>query len=348
MSTTTGDEIRDLPLMAIVSSNSPHYWPVTLHVPPNGSRALESFIAMAELAIQKAVDLLGRGMPEPPPKVDDLLTPAVVGTLGKGETSQEYENVLIEVEARQTKLLQLDLQVAQTSIMVAADKDRTLSAIKEIVHTLNEELIAAGNAKLTPVQEGRLLESIAAKVQAVYRCVNAVYGQNEELANGPSGHTATTGSSHKPEGGASGGGDGSLASLLPVLLGPLMAAAPLVTQIPEMLQKAEEDKAKAAGEKEKDSTSPPAGHPGEAAPAAPPSGDPNASIRATTRDPNAMPVASASGKPEMVQPSATMPVAHGSYARARRDVRAGERPTGRQAAEPVDETTVGSGAVVEA
>ncbi|MBF6467318.1 hypothetical protein IU427_19330 [Nocardia beijingensis] len=272
--------------LASYASEAKHFWLVDLHCPPGASEGLRAFIALADTAIQTAVDLLGRGMTAPPPKVDDLLKPAIYETLGKGEADDEYRKTIDKVEARQLKLLQMDDQVVKTSVTVAAEQVQALRSIKTIVTDLNTKLKAAGSAKLKPAQELPLLKAVAAAVEAVYDKVTAIADLNEDMANGK-GKGNSNGGGQNAGGGASGGtggGDGGLSSLLPMLAMLPMAAMPLISQIPEMMQRAEENKAEQA-EKAKEAQNKGApGQPGQnpppgnqAAPAgAPPQGDPNA------------------------------------------------------------------------
>ncbi|WP_174187149.1 hypothetical protein [Nocardia barduliensis] len=268
--------------LAGMAAEAKHFWLVDLHCPPGASEGLRAFIALADTAIQTAVDLLGRGMTTPPPKVDDLLKPAIYETLGKGEADDEYRKTIDKVEARQLKLLQMDDKVVKTSVTVAAEQVQALRSIKTIVTELNTKLKAAGKAKLKPAQELPLLKAVAAAVEAVYDKVTAIADLNEDMANGGGkGKGGGGGQSNGggAAGGSSGGGDGGLSSLLPMLAMLPMAAMPLISQIPEMLQKAEEDKVDKA-EKAEQRGAP--GQPGQAPPpgdqpaAAPPPGDPNA------------------------------------------------------------------------
>ncbi|MEV6325744.1 hypothetical protein AB0M45_31945 [Nocardia sp. NPDC051787] len=335
-----------------IAAEAKHFWVVDLHCPPGASEGLRAFIALADTAIQTAVDLLGRGMTTPPPKVDDLLEPAFYETLGKGKADEEYRKTIDKVEARQLQLLQMDNKVIKSSVTVAAEQVQALHSIKNIVAGLNAKLKAAGNAKLKPPQELPLLEAIATAVETVYDKVTAIADLNEEVANGGKGGKGTGGGQTGGGGGAApggggGGGDGGLSSLLPMLMMPLMAAAPLVAQIPEMLQKAEEDKAEKAekAEQNQKGTAPPPGNQGAPAPAAPP-GDPNAPAPAPAGDPNAAPAANASGEPQVVPAAATVPPGQ-VQARRARNVAPNGQP-GQEQPEPDDEAAPEESAVIEA
>ena len=185
---------------------------------------------MAEAAIQSAVDLLGRGVPEPPPEVGDLLREVVYQNLGKGKATVAYQQALHDVQARQTSLLHYDNEVARTAIEVVAKKDETLAAITEIVHALQTELKVPIPSKHKAEHEMKLMEKIAAAVEQVYRKVEAVYENNQNMAgkggadgsgsggsdkgssgNGSSGKNSSGGS------GGSGGGDGGLGQIFQTL-----------------------------------------------------------------------------------------------------------------------------------
>ncbi|MGW4719203.1 hypothetical protein [Nocardia sp. NPDC004260] len=273
--------------LASLASEVKHFWLVDLYCPPGASEGLRAYIAMADTAIQTAVDLLGRGMTTPPPEVADLLEPAIYKALGKGEADDEYRKTINKVEARQLQLLQMDDKVVKTSVTVAAEQVQALRSIKTIVADLNTKLKAAGTAKLKPAQELPLLKAVAAAVEAVYDKVTAIADLNENMANGSGNGNSKGGGQNSGggtaggTGGGGGGGDGGLSSLLPMLAMLPMAAMPLVSQIPEMLHKAEEDKAKKAEENQnkgapgKPGQAPQPGNQGQPA-AAPPQGDPNA------------------------------------------------------------------------
>ncbi|WP_280253529.1 hypothetical protein [Nocardia abscessus] len=325
--------------LASMAAEAKHFWLVDLHCPPGASEGLRAFIALADTAIQTAVDLLGRGMTTPPPKVADLLKPAVYETLGKGEADDEYRKTIDKVEARQLKLLQMDDKVVKTSVTVAAEQVQALRSIKTIVADLNTKLKAAGSAKLKPAQELPLLKAVAAAVEAVYDKVSAIADLNEDMANGGgkgnSGGNGQSGAGGAAGGSGSGGGDGGLSSLLPMLAMLPMAAMPLVSQIPEMLQKAEEDKAEKAEKAEQKQKNGAPGQPGQAPPpgdqpvaaAAPPPGDPNA--QPATAQPggvtaapaaNTAPPAEQNGAPATTVAPGVIPV------RRTRDASSADRP----------------------
>ncbi|MGY1948442.1 hypothetical protein [Nocardia asiatica] len=328
--------VASTPLVGM-AAEAKHFWLVDLHCPPGASEGLRAFIALADTAIQTAVDLLGRGMTTPPPKVDDLLKPAIYETLGKGEADDEYRKTIDKVEARQLKLLQMDDKVVKTSVTVAAEQVQALRSIKTIVTELNTKLKAAGSAKLKPAQELPLLKAVAAAVEAVYDKVTAIADLNEDMANGGGkGNAGGGGQSNgggAAGGGSGGGGDGGLSSLLPMLAMLPMAAMPLVSQIPEMLQKAEEDKADKAEQNQNKGQPVQAPPPGDQ-PAGPPPGDPNAQpagAQPAATEPggvtaapaaNTAPPAEQDGAPATTVAPGVIPV------RRSRDVSSADRPAG--------------------
>ncbi|MEU7768986.1 hypothetical protein AB0B25_28345 [Nocardia sp. NPDC049190] len=263
-------------------ANAKHFYLVQLDPPPGASAGLRSFIAMGEAAIQTAVDLLGRGMPAPPPDVAELLKPVVYENLGKGEASKEYQKTIDKVDATQLKLLLFDSKVLKTSETVALDGANILKEIKDIVENLKATLKRAGSAKLKPPQEAPLLEAVATAVQRVYDKIAAFAELNEDMANGggkgggsgsgggASNGGAGTGGAGVGGGGAGGGGDGGagLGQALQMLGMLPMMAMPLIQQIPQMLQKAEEDKQKNAELQEQNGATQPPGDPNAPATAA--------------------------------------------------------------------------------
>lgn len=235
------------------------YWGVKLVRPAGASGAVTAYIAMGEAAIQTAVDLLGRGMPTPPPKLDDLLTTVVHDNLGKGESTKLYQETLAKVQARQTSLLIMDKQVLDTSIVMAAEQDQTLRAIIDVVALLNTRLKAFGNGDLKPAQEAKILDHVAAAVEKVYDKVSAVAELSSRMAGSgneggsdgkntsgaPTGTGPAQGSAPAaPQGAApvaGTGAGGGLASLLPMLAMLPMALMPLVSQLPELLDQEKDE-----------------------------------------------------------------------------------------------------------
>lgn len=360
------------------TSKGKHFWVVKLHCPPGASEGLRAYIAMAQTAIQTAVDLLGRGMTTLPPTVSDLLEPEIYETLGSGKADDEYRAAVNKVEARQLQLLQMDDKVIKTSATVAAEQVQALRSIENIVEQLNITLKAAGTGKLKSAQEQSLLKAVAQAVEAVYDKVIAIAELNEQMANGGgSGNSGSGGSNGGGAGGSngggaggstggSGGGDGGLSSLLSTLAMLPMMALPLAQQIPQMLQNAEEQKQRKAEEDQKNGQQGQPGQPGQpgqtqppgnqAAPAAAPQpGDPNAqpaAVESATAQPGGITAAPAAnpapqGEPDETSAAGTAPSV--VQARRTRDVSAADRPANgsTQDATADDEPDQDAGAVID-
>ncbi|MBF6175647.1 hypothetical protein [Nocardia blacklockiae] len=303
-----------------------HYWPVELHRPVGASAGLKAVIQLAETAIQTAVDLLGRGTPVPPPKVDDLLKPAVYEELGEGEAAEDYAEAFKKVQTRQKALVGLDDEVVKAAIVVAEGKDETLAAIKKIVAALNSKLDAVTAKKLKPAEEQALMKLISRAVEAVYKLVNAAADVNEAVAGGSEGAAAGAG---QAGGGAAGGdGMGGLASLLPMLamipMGLMSAAPAVINAVQQHNEKQQEQAEKAAA----------AGAPGGPPPADPNAapGAPNTALAAAPPgDPTAPGAAQPAGAPapaageNHTTGAAVLP--GGVPLRPRRDRPAGNNPT---------------------
>ncbi|MFI6361125.1 hypothetical protein ACIBG0_00100 [Nocardia sp. NPDC050630] len=331
-----------------------HYWTVELTPPPGASAGLKAFIAMAEEAIQTAVDLLGRGTPDLPPKVDDLLRPVIYESIGDSLMKKQYEEALAKVQSRQTALLTYDTKVMKTSIVVAAGSDETLRAIKEIVAELQTKLKAAGTGKLKPAREVAIMKLVAEAIDLVYEKVEAVYQLNNDMAgdgNNGSGSSGSGGSGQSGSGSAGGGGsgDGGLGQLVSMLGMLPMMAMPLVAQLPQLLKQQDKDK-----DKDKDAAEdaaqtgqaqPPAAAPGAApgSPAPAPTAAPSAGQPAP-----AAPAATASAS----TPGSATPVSNMSPVSARANVRRAVNRNGTAATDtdtdetqendPEDEVTVDS------
>ncbi|WP_433760134.1 hypothetical protein [Nocardia sp. CA-135398] len=319
--------------------------------PPGASAGLKAFIAMAEEAIQTAVDLLGRGTPDLPPNVDDLLRPVIYESIGDSLMKEQYQEAIAKVEARQTALLTYDTKVMKTSIVVAAGSDETLRAIKAIVAELQAKLKAAGSGKLKPAQEVALMKLVAQAIDLVYDKVEAVYQLNNDMAGngqGSNGSGSGGGSGQSGSGGSGGGGggDGGLGQLVSMLGMLPMMAMPLISQLPELLKQQDKDKDK---DKDKDAAQdgaqPGEGQPQAAAPGAAP-GSPAPAAAPGAGQPAAAAAASAS------TPGSATPVANTSGVSARTNVRRAVNRTGStptdsetdetQDTDPDDEVTVDS------
>ncbi|MEU0507001.1 hypothetical protein [Nocardia sp. NPDC005998] len=303
--------------------------------PPGASAGLKAFIAMAEEAIQTAVDLLGRGTPELPPKVDDLLRPMIYESIGDSLMKKQYEEALAKVQSRQTALLTYDTKVMKTSIVVAAGSDETLRAIKEIVAELQTKMKALGSGKLKPAREVALMKLVAEAIDLVYEKVEAVYQLNNDMAgdgNNDSGSSGS-GSSGKSGSGSSGGGsgDGGLGQLVSMLGMLPMMAMPLVAQLPQLLKqhdKNKDDKDKDAGEGAAQTGQ---GQPQAAAPGAAPGSPAPAPAASGTGQPAAPAATAGTGAP-----AAATPVANMSPVSTRTSVR---RAVKRTATTPADSET---------
>ncbi|MGY4098683.1 hypothetical protein ACW2Q0_03835 [Nocardia sp. R16R-3T] len=217
-----------------------HYWTVELVRPPGARTGLKSFIALAEAEIQTAVDLLGRGLTDPPPNVDDLMKPVIYESLGQSMTADQYEAALTKVETKQTALLTMDKKVMKTAIVISAENDRTLRSIQSVVKDLNLKLTAVGSGKLKSAQEVALMKAIAAAVEDVYEKVTAVADANAEMAGDSSkSDSNSAGSSANSSGGDS--GSGGLGSLVQGLMSMIPMAAMAVAPIAQELLKSHED-----------------------------------------------------------------------------------------------------------
>ncbi|MGO4617645.1 hypothetical protein AB4305_27490 [Nocardia sp. 2YAB30] len=268
---TAQAKLASTPLADVVSAAKRTDPPIQLDPPPGASAGLRAFIEMGETAIQTAVDLLGRGLPKLPPDVGDLLQPSVYKNLGESEANKAYQKTIDKVEAKQMELLQFDNQIVKTSDTIAREQASTLSSIWDIVKKLQTTLKSAGVIKKPEKQEPPLLKAVADAVQRVSEKVAAIAELNDNLANkGDGKNTSGSGSTGgtSAQGASSGDGlGGILQSLLPMVSMLPMMAMPLVQQIPEMLEKAEEDRQKKAEQNQNGGGTPPA--PGQAPPGKP-------------------------------------------------------------------------------
>ncbi len=225
-----------------------HYWTVTLTPPSGASAALVQFVTMGQDAIQTAVDLLGRGMPDLPPVMDDLLTSVTYQDLGEGTANSDYQALLTEIENRQTSLLSSDNQVLQASITVSASGDVTLQYIESVVDQLQSEFNSI-TGTLSAAENQALMEQIGEAVDMVNARVTSVYETNQSIAgvSGSGGGTgsgtgsstgtySSTGSTYggtTSSGSSSGDSGNSLMSLLEI---STALAAPLIQLAPELLK----------------------------------------------------------------------------------------------------------------
>jgi hypothetical protein len=316
------------------SASTGHYWTVALTPPAGASAGLKAFIAMAEEAIQTAVDLLGRGTPDLPPKVDDLLQPVIYESIGDSLMKTQYQEALAKVQSRQTALLTYDTKVMNTSIVVAAGSDETLQAIKEIVAELQAKLEAVGSGKLKPAQEVALMKLVAEAIDLVYNKVEAVNQLNNDMAGAGNSNSGSSGSGSSGQSGSAGSGDGGLGQLVSMLGMLPMMAMPLVSQLPELLKQQDKNKEKGAAQ---DSAQPGGGQPQAAAPGAPPGSPAPAAAAPSAGQPAApapapAPAATASAS----TPGSATPVANTSGVSARANVR---RAVNRNGSTPTDTDT---------
>ncbi|WP_067903797.1 hypothetical protein [Nocardia vaccinii] len=212
-----------------------HYWTVELDCPPGASAALKSYVGLAQTAIQTAVDLLGRGTPITPPNVSDLMQPVIYQDLGQSESSVGYHHALAQIQQRQSALLTLDSEVLQTSVVVAASQDQTLGAIEQIVADLNDVLDSVGSAKLKAAQEQSLMWQIANAVDEVYKAVDSVAQQNQQIAGSASDSASSSASG--TAGAGSGSGSGGLSGLMQLAMIPMALASSIAPTVMQVLQK---------------------------------------------------------------------------------------------------------------
>ncbi|WP_176580421.1 hypothetical protein, partial [Nocardia acidivorans] len=222
------------------SSIGKHYWTIPrLPVPSGASPALKSFIAMAEAALQTAVDLLGRGTTFPPPRVDDLLTTVVYKSLGEGNASEVYQKTLAAVEARQASLLTMDDKVLDVANVMSADKDLTLTAIKHLIADLVAALSRKTAAKLQPADEVSLMDMIAKTIEEVYKRVSKVAEDNLRMSGGGAGGNPGGGGNggQQQPGASGGGGDSGGSGIMQALMMIPMLGASLLPSALQLVEK---------------------------------------------------------------------------------------------------------------
>ncbi|NNH69479.1 hypothetical protein HLB23_06275 [Nocardia uniformis] len=244
-----------------------NYWTVELVRPKGASPGLLAFISFTETAIQSAVNLLGIGTTSPPPNVDDLVQPVQYENLGKSAASEDYQETLALVEARQSALIRADRNVVDVSKYVSDEDDMTLKAIKHIVSELNTtklagpQLIRDSDGNLTGKTELEVLGHLAEAIEAVYLKVTVVATENAKVAgedgSDDDGKGSGGGGDTADGAGGGGGGDG-LAGLLPILAMLPMAAMPLISSLaPELMDRVfGEDEPSEEDSEKKDKTEP--------------------------------------------------------------------------------------------
>lgn len=211
---------------------------VTLTPPAQASVALQQFIAMGQQAIQIAVDLLGKGVPELPPDVDDLMTTVTYQDLGSGTASSDYQNLLAQIESRSASLLSSDQQVLQASATASVNTASTLQYIQGIVSELQSEFTSI-TGKLTATENTAVMQQVGDAVDIINARVTSIYEANQTVAgNGNSGgdgsgsgntgasYTGASNSGNTSSGSSSGSGLSSLMEILPMLAAPLISLAP--------------------------------------------------------------------------------------------------------------------------
>ncbi|WP_157224245.1 hypothetical protein [Nocardia paucivorans] len=235
-------------------------WKVKLVCPSGARPPLRAFILGnktvdgAEDAIQKAVDLLGCGMPTPPPPRKLPLKVSARLQVGTSAINPVYQKTVDQAHGRQDSLAGMDNQVSGTSKIVADKQHSALNKIKSIVAELNSKLSAFDGRKLKSAEETQIAELVAQAVLEVYDQVILTAEENAQLAEDPgndstkpgipaaetvagTGNAATEAGA--PAQGAA-GGEGGLGSILPILAMLPMAAVPLIGMIPDLLEQQQE------------------------------------------------------------------------------------------------------------
>ncbi|WP_228002911.1 hypothetical protein [Nocardia australiensis] len=329
--TASNDARKVLPIAATSTPAVPvgkHYYPVKLVAPPGASAGPKLFVELAEIAIQNAVDLLGRGTTQPPPAVDALLKPSFYKNLGAGATAEKYKEAVDKVEAKQTSLQEMDKKVLETSGVVADEQNRALRFIIGIVEDVQRKLKAFGTAKLKPHEDTAVMDLLASAIEVVYHKVTIVAKNNDDLANGggkdgggkndggkdksggdKSGGGSSGGGNAGGGNAGGGGGDGlsSIMQSLPMLAAMLPAMAmPLVQQLPELLKHDDAADKEHDDEKADDKKAHAGATPAPADPNAPPAGAtaPDQGQPAPPANNNAEPDRPESDKPESNTPEA--------------------------------------------
>ncbi|NKY37181.1 hypothetical protein HGA13_29525 [Nocardia speluncae] len=211
--------------------------------PSGASPGLRSYIACAENAIGKAIELLAGGVKPLPPPNPSVEVPAIAPLdTGTSKMATVYRDVADNARAQYSFLWNSDSQVVTASDHVATEKQAALHKIGNIVRDLNAKLSAADGRKLTTAQEVSLMQGVSQAVARVYEQLSMTAEYNTQVANGSDGSGGTVpnldGLLNQV------GGVGGLESLLPMLA----AAIPMAGMaVPELL-KAGEGQAGAATE----------------------------------------------------------------------------------------------------
>lgn len=235
----------------------------------------------AQEIIQKMVDQLGRGTPVPPPaSKSPLVTQGGPYKVGEGAINPAYQETVSVVRSRQDSLHEMDNQVASTSVVVADKKHDTLAKIKKIVSDLNSALRPFDGRKLSKADVMEVYRIVALAVMAVCNEMATAVNENAQLAQDPGGNgtkpgipaaetvdgtgagmgtgtkagtepgpgsgTGTGTQAGTGTGPGAGSGSGGIGDILgPLLTAVPMMAMPLMSIIPELLKKEEEEPAPA-------------------------------------------------------------------------------------------------------
>ncbi|MEV0367392.1 hypothetical protein [Nocardia fusca] len=218
---------------------------VRMKVDSETNSIVNNFIADAEDAMQKSVDVLGFGRSDPPPPPRGGRTPTKVQAAympGSGKGVELYKQQVSSASARQDSLVDMDSQVDGTSQVVAAEQAQTLLKIVHIEGDLNAALLTVASKKLSSTEAAAVMDHIAAAVVKVDEVVTAAQDVNVGAAGGGSGSGGSTGGGTGGAAGAAGAAAGGLGSMLPMLAMLPMALMPMLGQLPELLGQKDKDK----------------------------------------------------------------------------------------------------------
>ncbi|NUS91950.1 MAG: hypothetical protein HOQ36_05965, partial [Nocardia sp.] len=163
---------------------------VLMKVESETNDLVNSFIADAEDAMQKSVDVLGFGRSDPPPPPKGGKTPDKVQAAnlpGSGKGFEMYQQQVFSAGTRQDSLVDMDAQVVGTSQLVAAEQANTLLKIRHIEKDLNAALLTVASKKLTSAQAAAVMDHIAAAVAKVNEVVTSAQDVNVAAGGGGGG-----------------------------------------------------------------------------------------------------------------------------------------------------------------
>ncbi|NUP26804.1 MAG: hypothetical protein HOQ44_08940, partial [Nocardia sp.] len=163
---------------------------VRMKVESETNDLVNSFIADAEDAMQKSVDVLGFGRSDPPPPPKGGKTPDKVQAAnlpGSGKGFEMYQQQVFSAGTRQDSLVDMDAQVDGTSQLVAAEQANTLLKIRHIEKDLNAALLTVASKKLTSAQAAAVMDHIAAAVAKVNEVVTSAQDVNVAAGGGGGG-----------------------------------------------------------------------------------------------------------------------------------------------------------------